>query len=102
MLDESDWIPSVILFGADAINETTWQVVQDARKTTCYNLHGITECTVDLTCCRIDATAGRPTIGRPMSNSRIYILDQNLRAVPLGRPGELYIGGSGLARGYLN
>lgn len=67
------------------------------------NNYGPTEYTVVATSGRIAPTthpAGPPSIGRPITNTRIYILDEQRRQVPVGMEGELYIGGAGLARGY--
>src|SRR4029077_1851124 len=69
-----------------------------------YNLYGPTEAAVDSTwwdCPRHDPRPAVP-IGRPIANAQAYILDAQPQPVPPGVPGELYIGGAGLARGYLN
>ncbi|WP_196297125.1 amino acid adenylation domain-containing protein [Xanthomonas albilineans] len=67
------------------------------------NAYGPTETTVCASVHECDASAtGTPPIGRPISNVRIYILDTHGVPVPVGVVGELYIGGDGVARGYLN
>ncbi|MDL2078365.1 amino acid adenylation domain-containing protein [Streptomyces sp. GXMU-J15] len=69
-----------------------------------HNLYGPTEAAIDVTSwhCRPDDTDRRPVpIGRPIANTRLHVLDRRLRPVPIGVPGELHIGGRGLARGYL-
>ncbi|BAY81639.1 microcystin synthetase B [Calothrix parasitica NIES-267] len=71
-----------------------------------HNLYGPTEAAIDVTAWGIGheiATPSTPSIpiGTPIHNTQIYILDSHLRQVPIGVAGELYIGGDGLARGYL-
>jgi amino acid adenylation domain-containing protein/FkbH-like protein/non-ribosomal peptide synthase protein (TIGR01720 family) len=69
-----------------------------------HNLYGPTEAAVDVTywaCRQFDSRRSVP-IGRPVANTQIYLLDGRLEPVPIGIPGELFIGGVQLARGYLN
>ncbi|HVE75324.1 MAG TPA: amino acid adenylation domain-containing protein [Actinomycetota bacterium] len=67
-----------------------------------YNLYGPTEDTTFSTYSIVEKGTDIPAIGRPISNSCVYLLDRNLNAVPRGFSGEVYIGGSGLSRGYIN
>lgn len=66
-----------------------------------FNAYGPTETTVCATVCECRDTGRTPSIGRPISNFQVYILDDHLQPVPVGVVGEMYIGGVGLARGYL-
>ncbi|MCP6760180.1 MAG: amino acid adenylation domain-containing protein [Fischerella sp. CENA71] len=65
-----------------------------------FNTYGPTEATVVSTLERLSPTATSISIGRPISNAQVYVLDQYQQPVPIGVPGELHIGGTGLARGY--
>jgi amino acid adenylation domain-containing protein len=65
------------------------------------NLYGPTEITANATFAR-RVSIDDVTIGRPIANTQIYILDANRRPVPAGVPGEMYVGGAGVARGYLH
>ncbi|HEX4168339.1 MAG TPA: amino acid adenylation domain-containing protein [Bryobacteraceae bacterium] len=67
------------------------------------NAYGPTEATVCATTYQCNSEPGRSVpIGRPIANARVYILDTNRHPVPIGDPGEIYVGGIGVARGYLN
>lgn len=91
---------TVILAGETCTTEALERASGLQRRV--FNAYGPTEATV---CASIkeysDATRPR-TVGRPIANTRLYILDSQLQPVPIGVAGELYIGGVGLARGYLN
>ncbi|MCO5973403.1 non-ribosomal peptide synthetase [Actinoallomurus soli] len=90
-----------VLVGGEALPSGLARALLD-RGCAVRNLYGPTETTIWSTGTEIDqATAARPPIGRPLANTRVYILDDALRPVPPGVPGELYIAGSGPARGYL-
>lgn len=68
------------------------------------NLYGSSEVAADVTCYEVQSSAflsGVP-IGRPIANTRVFVLDSQLQPTAIGVPGEVFVGGEGLARGYLN
>ncbi|MDT5293775.1 MAG: hypothetical protein QOJ76_655 [Acidobacteriota bacterium] len=89
-----------VLVGGEAIDAALWQRMCATPSIGFYNVYGPTECTVDAVLCRIGAEQAQPVIGRPVGNTRLYVLDAQGRVVPMGVVGELYIGGAGVARGY--
>ncbi len=65
-----------------------------------WNLYGPTETTVYSALCKVEAGSGPIIVGRPVDNTRIHIVDKRMQPLPVGVPGELLIGGEGLASGY--
>ncbi|MEU6681010.1 amino acid adenylation domain-containing protein [Streptomyces sp. NPDC046925] len=93
--------PRVLLLGGEAAGQQLWTRVRQATPDTlCYNLYGPTECTLDALWWDA-ADSPHPLIGRPIGNTRVFVLDERLRPVAPGVPGELYVTGPGVARGYL-
>ncbi|MCX4820171.1 amino acid adenylation domain-containing protein [Streptomyces sp. NBC_01142] len=93
--------PRVLALGGEAVSQAQWQLLRDTPGVSGYNTYGPTEYTVDTLWARMSDTP-RPVIGRPLPNTRVYVLDRALRPVPEGVQGELYVSGVGLARGYLS
>ncbi|WP_254897273.1 non-ribosomal peptide synthetase [Amycolatopsis sp. Hca4] len=92
--------PKILMLGGEALDDTLWRDLTAAEVTVAHNFYGPTEYTVDAVSCRVGETA-RPVLGRPLANTRAHVVDQDLRPVPAGVPGELCLAGAQLARGYL-
>ena len=99
----------LVIFGGEALEFailTRWFERHGDQMPQLVNMYGITETTVHVTYrpIRADDVARESgsVIGQPIRDVQVYLLDDQLRPVPLGVPGELYVGGAGVARGYLN
>jgi amino acid adenylation domain-containing protein len=105
-VDEAQGWSRALIIGGEALfgeNLSFWR--EHSPSTRLINEYGPTETVVG--CCVFDCPSGTiPSgtvpIGKPIANARLYVLDERQQLVPIGLPGELYIGGEGLARGYLN
>ncbi|MEU5883556.1 amino acid adenylation domain-containing protein [Spirillospora sp. NPDC047279] len=91
--------PAQLLLGGEAVPDTLWDELRGLDGVTVRNFYGPTESTID-TMNQVVADAGRPSVGGPQRNTRSYVLDAALQPVPAGVPGELYLAGAQLARGY--
>lgn len=97
-----------IVFGGEALDfkkVSDWLTQFGDRQPRLVNMYGITETTVHVTCREItcaDGQAAVSMIGKPLADLTIHVCDERLNLVPIGVPGELCVGGAGLARGYHN
>ncbi|WP_243407604.1 non-ribosomal peptide synthetase, partial [Frankia canadensis] len=92
--------PPLVMLGGEAVPDSVWNRLRDTDGTAGYNLYGPTEYTIN-TLGAGTSDSATPTVGRPIRNTWVRVLDRWLRPVPDGVAGELYIAGEGLARGYL-
>jgi amino acid adenylation domain-containing protein len=102
MLVDAGWQGSkslTVLCGGEALPSELAASLLD-RSLALWNMYGPTETTIWSTIEKVERTDREITIGRPIANTEVYILDPFLQPVPVGVAGELYVGGHGLARGY--
>ncbi|MBD2529847.1 amino acid adenylation domain-containing protein [Nostoc flagelliforme FACHB-838] len=98
----------LVIFGGEALDIQSlqpWFARHGDESPQLVNMYGITETTVHVTyrpLTKADLHTTASVIGRPIPDLQVYLLDKNQQLVPIGVPGEMYIGGAGLARGYLN
>jgi amino acid adenylation domain-containing protein len=93
--------PACLLIGGEALAPSLWAAIAACPEWAAYNLYGPTECTVDATLARL-TPGGTPHLGQALPHVGLAILDAQRQPVPVGVAGELYIGGAGVGRGYLN
>nr|WP_237532301.1 AMP-binding protein [Streptomyces sp. SID8352] len=99
LLDTAHHRPVLLLLGGEAVPDSLWSQVRAADGVMSVNLYGPTEYTVDALAADLSGSTD-PVVGRPIGNTRAYVLDFALRPVPAGTTGELYLSGHGIARGY--
>jgi amino acid adenylation domain-containing protein/FkbM family methyltransferase len=90
-----------VLTGAEVVPPDLPALFRSRSRADLYNRYGPTEATISVTSWRCRPDEGRPPIGRPIAQARIYLVDPGLRPVPIGVTGEILIAGPILARGYL-
>jgi amino acid adenylation domain-containing protein len=89
-----------LLLGGEALPPALAKQLRENFSGDFHNMYGPTETTIWSTTYRIDKVDGIVSIGRPIANTNILILDRQFQLVPIGVPGEIYIGGAGVVRGY--
>ncbi|WP_143325758.1 non-ribosomal peptide synthetase/type I polyketide synthase [Paraburkholderia ribeironis] len=96
----------LVIFGGEALDPSMlkdWFAFYGDRRPSLVNMYGITETTVHNTICQLKQAdrAARSIIGQPLADRDLYLLDRHMQLVPIGAIGEIYVGGGGIARGYL-
>ncbi|MFG2045480.1 AMP-binding protein, partial [Dactylosporangium sp. NPDC048998] len=97
-LSRGQAVPSTLIVSGEAVGPALWARIRAADGVSGLNGYGPTECTIYTTTAPV--TGDRPVIGRAVPGTRLYVLDERLRPVPIGVPGALYVGGTQVARGY--
>lgn len=100
LLEAEQHQPAFLMIGGEAATPRLWQLMQRQNAIEIHNYYGPSEYTIDTLGASVQA-ADQPVIGQPVANTRVWLLDARLQPVPVGVPGELYISGPGIARGYL-
>ncbi|MFD8685658.1 amino acid adenylation domain-containing protein [Streptomyces sp. NPDC059651] len=100
LLDHPERRPALVLLGGEAVTPALWQRLGETEGTAGYNLYGPTEYTINTLGVGTFECAD-PVVGVAIDNTEVYVLDPWLRPLPDGVPGELYVSGVGIARGYL-
>jgi amino acid adenylation domain-containing protein/thioester reductase-like protein len=91
-----------IIFAGENLTLTVLEKARRISNASIYNFYGPSECTIISSFSKIHPLQNYITIGRPVANVKIYILDRYLKPVPIGMIGEIYIGGVGISRGYVS
>jgi amino acid adenylation domain-containing protein len=91
-----------MLLGGEAVPASLIHNLRQVFKGEIHNMYGPTETTIWSTTYRVEQPGSTVSIGRPIANTQIYLLDSESNPVPAGEVGELFIGGDGVARGYWN
>lgn len=89
-----------IMLGGEALPGALVKEINAVSNATITNMYGPTETTIWSTTAPATAVSGTVNIGTPIANTKVYVLDEKRNIVPIGKPGELWIGGDGVARGY--
>ncbi|MGO2037128.1 MAG: amino acid adenylation domain-containing protein [Brevibacterium sp.] len=97
---EADRVPLSLALGGEAVPTDLWRDLANHPGVRAHNFYGPTEFTIDSVTAAVEGD--RPTIGHPIGNVRIMVLDEHLREVPHGVVGDLYLAGAGIATGYVN